>query len=104
MTREERRSYWKHLVEEQAASGLDASAFCRKHDIKIPQFYRWRRKFLEINNNEKSLTQFVQLIPDISNQDSGIRIRFSKNLFIEIDRNFAPLTLRTVVEVLSTRD
>jgi hypothetical protein len=45
MTKEERRIYWKHIVEEQAASGLDASAFCRKHDIKIPQFYRWRQKF-----------------------------------------------------------
>ena len=104
MTREERRSYWKHIVAEQAASGLDASAFCRKHDIKIPQFYRWRRKFLEINNNEKSLTQFVQLIPDISNQDSGIRVRFSNNLFIEIDRSFDPITLRVAVEVLCSRD
>ncbi len=104
MTKEERRSYWKHIVEEQASSGLDASAFCRKHDIKIPQFYRWRRKFQGINDNEKSLTQFVQLIPDISNQDSGIRIRFSKNLFIEIDRSFDPITLRAAVEALCSRD
>ena len=104
MTKEEQYNYWKHIVDDQAASGLDASAFCRKHDIKIPQFYRWRRKFQGVNNNEKALTQFVQLIPDINNQDSGIRIRFSENFIIEIDRNFDPLTLHTAVEALCSRD
>ena len=71
------RSYWKHIVDEQAVSGLDTSVFCRKHDIKIPQFYRWRWKLRGANNNEKPLTQFVQLIPGISNKGSGIRIRLS---------------------------
>jgi transposase-like protein len=103
MTKEERRRYWKEIVEEQAGSGLDASVFCRKHNIKIPQFYRWRRKFQDINN-ERSLTQFVQLIPDISNQGSGIRIRFSANFFIEVDRSFDPLTLRTAVKALCSMD
>ena len=102
MTREERRSYWQHIVEEQAFSGLDASVFCRKHKIKIPQFYRWRSKFPNMKH-EESTDAFIQLIPGESSPDSGIRIRIFGDLFIEVDRGFDPLTLRTAVETLYRR-
>ena len=102
MTREERRSYWQHIVEEQALSGLDASVFCRKHKIKMPQFYRWRSKFQDIKH-EESTAAFIQLIPEGSNPDSGIRVRIFNDLFIEVDRGFDPLTLRTAVETLYRR-
>ena len=102
MTREERRSHWHHIVEEQALSGLDASVFCRKHKIKIPQFYRWRRKFQDIKH-EESTTAFIQLIPEESNPESGIRVRIFENVFIEIDKSFDPVTLRAAVEALYSR-
>ena len=102
MTREERRSYWRHIVEEQALSGLDASVFCRKHKIKIPQFYRWRSKFQDLNQEEPA-SAFIQLIPGASNSESGVRVRIFDDLFIEVDRGFDPVTLRTAVETLYSR-
>ena len=93
MTREERRSYWQHIVEEQALSGLEASVYCRKHKIKIPQFYRWRSKFQAMPHEEPTAA-FIQLIPGESCQDSGIRVRIFDELIIEVDRGFDPLTLQ----------
>jgi hypothetical protein len=102
MTREERRSHWKHIVDDQAASGLEVSVFCRKHKIKIPQFYRWRSKFQDMNHEEPTAA-FIQLIPGESSPDSGIRVRIFDDLFIEVDRGFDPVTLRTAVETLYSR-
>jgi len=102
MKKEERRIYWKQIVDEQVASGLGASVFCLEHNIKIPQFYRWRSKFQNINH-EGSTTSFIQLIPSDNKPESGIRIRVFENLFIEIDRGFDPVTLCTAVETLCNR-
>lgn len=103
MTKEERRRHWKRIVEEQAASGLEASIYCRKRNIKISQFYRWRSKFQNMND-EGSTASFIQLIPNESGPTkSGIRIRIFENVFIEIDRGFDPVTLCAVVEALYSR-
>lgn len=102
MTREERRSYWQHIVEEQALSGLEATVYCLEHNIKIPQFYRWRRKFQGMSD-EASGSKFIQLMPSDNNPESGIRIRIFNDIFIEIDRGFDPATLRTAVKALSIR-
>jgi hypothetical protein len=45
-TRRPRRSaaQWRHLVSQQAASGLSASAFCDRHDLSYVSFIQWRRR------------------------------------------------------------
>jgi len=102
MTREERHTYWKTLIDEQAQSRLPASIFCREHNLKISQFYRWRRKFQNLTP-VRSSNGFIQLIPTTRGSGSGIRIRFSDDLYIEIDRGFDPFTLRTAVETLYSK-
>jgi hypothetical protein len=99
MTKEQRRTYWKQIVDEQIASGLSASVFCQEHDLKVSQFYGWRRKFQNLSP-VKSSNEFIQLIPSIKGSGSGIRIRIFDDLFIEIDRGFDPVTLRAAVETL----
>ena len=103
MTREERRTYWKRLVEEQGQSGLPASIFCREQNLKVSQFYRWRRKFQNLSP-VRSSNGFIQLIPTTSKgTGSGIRIRLYDDLCIEVDRGFDPFTLRGAVETLYSR-
>ena len=103
MTKEEHRSYWKTLVDEQRQSGLPASIFCREHDLKVSQFYRWRRKFQK-QTPMRSSNGFIQLIPTTSKgSGSGIRIRFFDGLCIEVDRGFDPFSLRAAVETLYSR-
>ena len=43
----ERETYWRGILERQAASGLTAAAFCRRESISQPSFYLWRRKLRE---------------------------------------------------------
>jgi len=102
MTREEHRTYWNTLVDEQAQSRLPASIFCREHNLKVSQFYRWRRKFQNLTP-VKSSNGFIQLIPTMKGSVSGIRIRLFDDLCIEVDRGFDPFTLRAAVETLYSK-
>ena len=102
MTREERRHYWKTLVDEQTQSGLSASNFCREHNLKVSQFYRWRRKFQNLTP-VRSSNGFIRLIPTMKGSGSGIRIWLFDDLCIEVDRGFDPFTLRAAVETLYNR-
>ena len=102
MTKEEQRTYWQKIVDEQIASGLSAPVFCQEHNLKVSQFYRWRRKFQNLSP-VKSSDEFIQLIPSTKGAGSGIRIRIFDDLFIEIDRGFDPLTLRAAVETLYSK-
>ena len=99
MSKEEHRAYWKQIVDEQIASGLSAPVFCQEHNLKISQFYRWRRKFQNLSP-VRSSKEFIQLIPSTRDSGSGIRIRIFNDLVIEIDRGFDPVTLRAAVETL----
>lgn len=103
MTKEERRTYWKQIVDEQIASGLSAPVFCQEHNLKISQFYRGRRKFQNLRPVSSS-NGFIKLIPSIKGSGSGIRIRISNELFIEIDRGFDPLTLLQRLKHCTAKD
>ena len=100
MTREDRRSHWSGLLKEQVDSSLSAAAFCRDRDIKLPQFYRWRRR-LQSKTPRISSDQFLELVPSSScRPQSGIRVRISEDLCIEVERGFDPATLRAVIQTL----
>jgi hypothetical protein len=99
MTKQERRTYWKRLVDEQRQSGFAATIFCRENNLKLSQFYRWRRKF-RTQSPTRSWDGFIELIPSVKDSSSGIRIRLFHDLFIEVERGFDPVTLRAVIHTL----
>jgi hypothetical protein len=102
MNRDERTAYWRGLVDEQAQSELNAASFCRNRDLKVEQFYRWRRRFRPRSGNDRS-GGFVQLIPSSKPGHSGVRLHLRNGLWIELDRDFDPDSLRRAVEVLHGR-
>ena len=102
MTKEERRTYWKQIVDEQIASGLSASIFCQEQNLKVSRFYWWRRRFQKQTPMRPS-DGFIELIPSSKGSVSGIRIRIFDELCIEVDRGFDPFTLRAAVETLYNR-
>ena len=102
MTREERRFYGQSLVEEQRSSGQSASAFCHDRQLKISQFYRWRRKFH--NESAKGIGGgFLELVSPSTYSPSGVRMHINREISIELDRTFDPLTLRNAIETLCTK-
>jgi len=97
MIKEERRSYWRTIIEEQAASGMKITAFCRARQINRNQFHAWRRRL----RDQQPCTGFLELIPDRRVvPSSGISVIPGNKLVIEVDRGFDPFTLRAVVETL----
>jgi len=100
MTRAERRTHWRTIIENQATSSMSIAAYCRDAQIKPSYFYAWRRRLRE---QQSSIGGFLELIPGRLTEAaaSGIRIRLGSKLSIEVDRRFDPFTLRAVVETLS---
>jgi hypothetical protein len=101
MTRAERRTHWRTIIESQATSGMSIAAYCRDAQIKPSYFYIWRRRLRE---QQPCAGGFLELIPGRLTEaaTSGIRIRLGGKLAIEVERGFDPFTLRAVVETLST--
>lgn len=93
--------YWRRLVAQQAASTLSAAAFCREEQINPQQFYRWRRRLRnEQQDRQGPATGFLEVIPSSMPSESGIRICLGGEISIEVERGFDPATLRAVVETL----
>jgi hypothetical protein len=100
MTRAERRTHWRTTIENQATSGVSIAAYCRDAQIKPFLFYSWRRRLRE---QQPCTGGFLELIPGRLTEAatfSGIRLRLSGKLHVEVDRGFDPFTLRAVVETL----
>ena len=98
MTKAERRAHWRTIIEEQATSGLNITAFCREKQINRHQFHTWRRRF---RDQQPCTSGFLELIPGRAVEPvSGIRIHPGKNFTIEVDRGFDPFTLRAIIETL----
>ena len=99
MTKEERRTCWKRLPDEQVQSALTAPNFCRENNLKLSQFNRWRWTF-ESQTPMRSSDGFIELIPSSKYAGSGIRIRVFHLLSIEVERGFDPISLRAVIHKL----
>lgn len=99
MDKAEKIDHWREVLKQQALSGLSAAAFCREHNVSKDRFYWWKRRF----RREETLIKesgFLQLVPLPNHQQSGIRIRLSNNVSIEVERGFDPATLREVIQTV----
>ena len=64
MTRRKHRSKaeWRHLIEQQAHSGLNGVAFCEQRGLSRKTFYR-HRKLLTEKASDAVAGQFIQVQP-----------------------------------------
>ena len=99
MTRAERRTHWRTIIENQTTSGMSVATYCRENLLNLSHYYTWRRRLRE---QQPCAGGFLELIPDrlTESASSGVRLRLSGKLYVEVDRGFDPFTLRTVVETL----
>jgi len=103
MTKEERISHWRQVIEKSGSCGLNAAAFCREQKISYHQFHWWRRRFKRKDSQDKE-SGFLQLVPFSKGQGSGIRLRFHNGLSVEVDQGFDPYTLRNVIDIVCSGD
>jgi hypothetical protein len=98
MSREDRVNNWRALVEKQTESGMSAAAFCKEQNINPQRFYAWRRRF----SCDPPGAGFIRLVPTSKISQSGIRIVFDHQTWIEVERGFDPFTLKEAILALRT--
>ena len=108
---------WTSIVQNQAASNLSKSAWCKENGINVRQFYYWQKKLRDTlldTPNQLPKVQAVQTpapafcelhVSDQSYEPDPHQIGFS--IIIEINEcrilvgdSFSPKTLSSVLEVL----
>ncbi|HRS97562.1 MAG TPA: hypothetical protein P5040_05200 [Smithella sp.] len=98
MTIEERYAHWREVIETQKTSGISIADYCRSRDMRTNVFYAWRRRISKCQMDKQG---FIELRSPVSGMNTGIRI-VSGNLCIEVQRNFDPSVLRTVLACLAS--
>lgn len=98
--KEQYRKLWKERLKDFDKSGLTIKAWCKENQLKVHQFYYWRKKF----NAEQ--TPSITLVPiDLTQmnnqtiQDSTMKIHVG-SINLEIHSGFNPSQLKEVMKVL----
>jgi len=58
---------WQALIEQHAHSSLSAAEFCRRKDLSVSSFHRWRR----ILRHKLQPSGFLEIEPPSCAEDSG---------------------------------
>jgi transposase-like protein len=117
---DERKRFWRDLVERQPTSGLNIARFCADAGISQNAFYVWRKRLLKTPQQDraamarrnhrrkkavaKSLVP-VRVIPDVSHQPptaKAIEIAWPNGLVLRIPSGCDSQTLREVIGLLSS--
>jgi len=99
MKREEYVSRWQRIVDEQAASGMTISGWCKANHIYVSYFYKCRRRLRE---RQEQCGGFIELRSSGSLLGPGVRIVFGYGVYVEVEKGFDPEVLRAVVGSLGS--
>ena len=116
---DERKRFWRDLVERQRTSGLNIARFCADAGVSQNSFYVWKKRLLTAAQNRavlprrkcrrkkaaaKSLIP-VRVIPDVSHQPptaKAIEIAWPNGIVLRIPSGFDSQTLREVFGLLGS--
>jgi hypothetical protein len=96
---------WRGLVSEQVASGKSIAAFCRERELRVWQFYEWKKRLrkpdvaafvaVEVSKAETP----AQRTPHTT-QMSGIEIRHRRGWSLIVEPGFDAGHLHRLLSVL----
>ena len=95
LERAARRETWRKILEEQSASGLLASQFCRERDIPAWKFSYWCKA---LRGDAADVCGFVELRP--ARSGSGVWVEAGQ-WRVHVAAGFDGATLRRAAEALS---
>ena len=117
---DERKRFWRDLIERQRTSGLNISGFCAESGISQNSFYVWKKRLLTTTQQgrvamprrkhrrkkavAKSLVP-VRVIPDVSHQPAtakAIEIAWPNGIALRVAPGYDSKTLREVFGLLSS--
>ena len=90
------RTQWRLWLDEQAASGLSVSAFCREHDVPENSFYYWRKKFGGEQSRDAKAERLFVPVSVVSQSD--FEVRFPGDISMKVPRDAE--AVRWIVDAL----
>src|SRR5438270_5686815 len=119
-TTDDRRQFWRDLIERQRTSGLNIARFCADAGVSQNAFYVWKKRLLTTAQQDraaiprrkrrrkkavaKSLVP-VRVIPDVSHQPptaKAIEIAWPNGIALRVAPGCDSKTLREVFGLLSS--
>ena len=97
-----RREYWQNLMDRYETRGISITAFCKEENVHPSSFYSWRRRLQEDTTAEEA-PKFVSLqfsADDSERPTSGVSVRISDAIRVELDKGFSSEDLLRAVQVL----
>jgi hypothetical protein len=93
MTKKRLHQYWLDRVYKQQRSNLNATEYCRKNNLRIKTFYKWRKKIesedKHIKNEEKSLVELpIKAFPILQTKQSYYDLIINNSIRIRITKYF----------------
>jgi transposase-like protein len=90
----------RQFLDEQPTSGQTVSAFCHDHDLKVPTFYSWKKKygeaeapvregFCKITPKQESVGRSLRLPSGLRLELIGLTTTEIAEVILEIDRAYA---------------
>jgi hypothetical protein len=104
-TREDTSARWRKLVEQQRASGLSVSAFCREHELTAASMFAWRRRLAGGAAMFKPVKIVQEPVPrsPVDAGDSSIELRLPGRRRLLVRRGFDRRLLLDLLDVLDGR-
>jgi len=96
------RAFWKQQIQGWQESDLTQVEFCRKNNLIPHRFTYWKNRLVKSAKAPVSLVQ-VNMKANFNARPayaSPLRLVFSNQYHVEIDRGFDPVTLRQLVYAL----
>jgi hypothetical protein len=116
---EERRTYWRGMLERRAASGLSVRQFCKEEQVSEASFHSWKRKLVHGGRpSKKGGQKRPQAKPVTKRADNAavfipVRVSPATNDLMEIvhprghlvrlPATFNEISLRQVLNVLDSQ-
>jgi hypothetical protein len=98
---------WRKLLEDQRASGLPISAFCRERGIAAASLFAWRRRLAGVESVFKPVKVVATPTPapsrgDDSGDDAAIELRLAGERRLMVRRGFDRQLLADVIRALES--
>jgi len=100
--------YWRAHLQALGKSGLSRAEYCRRHDLSYDAMTYWLRKNLKGDSSQQPTLVPVALQsrmngPVQNSSGNVVRVVLPGEVVVEVNDNFSPSTLASVLSVLEAR-
>ena len=99
----QKRSQWRERFRRFARSKLSVAEFCRREQVSVPSFYRWRRELAESSSNGPARRSPAcgRFVPVQVATASGLQVSFPNGVRLTlpaVDQELVRMSIETIAQ------